>query len=220
MTIKILSNPSLETLTESQATKQLRDMLTASVPNDVKGQITIVPNVTLPGQSIRDIDLVVWGNLSNCVLPHFYKDETTESPKDLQVKDFFLVIELKNHSAEMVCCKDSHLFVNYANEIKDVTLQSEDQRFSMMYYLQQSCNVIVRVTNAIWFNLINKDELYKITSNRCYGALPNEFTFKELVNTIIEQGLKPTRDLLNDRYVLTAGIDSEELDRSIMKLFK
>lgn len=93
----------------------------------------------------------------------------------MQVKDFFLVIELKSHSAEMVCCKNSHLFANYANEIKDVTLQSEDQRFSMMIFLRQSCNVIARVTNAIWFNSINKDELFKITSNRNLGALPSEF---------------------------------------------
>lgn len=220
MKISIINESISSLTTESQAAKQLRDMLIASVPNDIKGQINIAANVSLPGQVVRDIDIVVWGNMSNCILPHFYCDETKGSKKDLQVKDFFLVIELKSHSAEMVCCEDSHLFINYANEIKDVTLQSKDQRFSMMYYLRQSCNVIVHVTNAIWFNSINKDELYKITSNRYYGALPSEFTFRDLITTIIEQGLKPTRDMLNDRYVLTAGNDSEELDRSIMKLFK
>ena len=220
MKISIINESISSLTTESQAAKQLKDMLAASVPNDIKGQIKIVANVSLPDQVVKDIDLVVWGDLSNCILPHFYTNETTKSTKDLQVKDFFLVIELKSHSAGKVCCKDSHLFVKYANEIKDVTLQSEDQRFSMMYYLQQSCNVIVRVTNAIWFNSIDKDELYKITSNRNLGALPSVFTFKDLITTIIEQGMKPTRDLFNDRYVLSAGIDSEEINANILKLFK
>lgn len=71
MKIEIQSNPSLETSAENHAAKVLKEMFAASVPNDVKGQITIFPNVCLSGQSVKDIDLVVWGNLSNCVLPHF-----------------------------------------------------------------------------------------------------------------------------------------------------
>lgn len=220
MKIKILSNPSLENTAESQAAEQLKEMLLSSVPNDIKGQINIAANVCIPVQSVRDIDLIVWGNLSNCVLPHFYCEEINGSKKDLQVKDFFLAIELKSHPTDKVYCQDSHLFVNYANEIKDVTSQSEDLRFSMMYFLRQSCNVNVRVSNAIWFNLITNAELAQITSNRNLGALPSEFSFRDLITTIIEQGMKPTRDWLNDRYVLTSGIDSEEVYSSIINVFK
>lgn len=220
MKIKILSNPSLENTVESQAAEQIKEMLLSSVPNDIKGQINIAANVCLPVQPFRDIDLVVWGNLSNCVLPHFYGEEISGSKKDLQVKDFFLVVELKSHPVDKVYCQDSHLLVNYANEIKDVTSQSEDLRFSMMHFLRQSCNVNVRVSNAIWFNLITKDELTQITSNRNLGALPSEFTFKDLISTIIEQGIKPTRDMLNDRYVLSAGVDYEEINANLLKLLK
>lgn len=219
MNISII-NESISCLTaESQAAKQLKDMLAASVPNDIIGQITMAPCITLPDQSIRDIDLVVWGHLSNCVLPPVYKDKTAESPKDLQVKDFFLVIELKSHPADKVYCQDSHLFVKYADEGKDATTQNENQRLSMQHYLKIN-NISISVSNAIWFNSISKDDLSRITSNRNLGALPNEFTFKDLITTIIGQGQKPTCDLLNDRYVLSAGIDSEEINASILKLFK
>lgn len=219
MKISIINESISSLTTESQAAKQLKDMLAASVPNDIKGQIKIVANVSLPDQVVKDIDLVVWGDLSNCILPHFYTNETTKSTKDLQVKDFFLVIELKSHPADKVYCQDSHLFVKYADEGKDATAQNENQCLSMQHYLKIN-DISISVSNAIWFNSIKKDELYKITSNRYYGALPNEFTFKDLITTIIEQGLKPTRDLLNDRYVLTAGIDSEEVNSNIINVFK
>ncbi len=219
MNISII-NESLSSLTiESQAAEQLRDMLSASIHSDIKGQITIVPNVTLRGQSVRNIDLVVWGNLSNYFIPLFYKNEIAESPKDLQVKSFFLVIELKSHPVDKVYCQDSHLFVKYADEGKDATVQNKNQRLSMLHYLKNN-DISISVSNAIWFNSITKDELSNITSKRYYGALPNEFTFKDLICTIIEQGMKPTRNTLNDRYLLSAGIDSEEINANILKLFK
>ena len=219
MEINLLTNYKYGATAEGAAAEKLKDILLKSIPNDIIGQITMAPCITLPGQSIRDIDLVVWGNLSNCILPHVYKNETEESPKVLHVKDFFLVIELKSPPADKVYCQDSHLFVKYADEGKDATAQNENQRLSMLHYLKIN-DISISVSNAIWFNSITKDELVQITSNRNLGALPSVFTFKDLITTIIEQGMKPTRDLFNDRYVLSAGIDSEEINANILKLFK
>ena len=219
MKIKLLTNYNYGATVEGAAAEKLKDILLKSIPNDIIGQITIAPNVTLPAQPVRDIDLAVWGNLSNCVLPYFYKDETAESPKDLQVNDFFLVIELKGHPADKVYCQDSHLFAKYADEGKDATVQNENQRLSMLHYLKIN-DINISVSNALWFNSIDKDELFKITSNRNLGALPSVFTFKDLITTIIGQGQKPTCDLFNDRYVLSAGIDSEKINAYILKLFK
>lgn len=220
MKVKLLTNSEYGATTENAAAEKLKDILLKSIPIDVKGQITIAPNVTLRGQSVRDIDLVVWGNLSNCVLPHLYKDETAESTKDLQVKDFFLVIELKQQPIEKLSYEGRHIWVEYGDEIKDATHQSESQRYAMKAFLQEFSHLNVFLANVIWLNSVSDEDLKKLTNGIPVGALPSYFCFKDLIEILIIQGLKPRYDKENNRYVLSSGIDSEEVNSSIINVFK
>ena len=220
MKVKLLTNCKYGATAESAAAEKLKDILLKSIPNDVKGQITIAPNVTLNGQSVRDLDLVVWGIFSNCVLPHFYTNEATKSTKNLQVKDFFLVIELKQQPIEKLSCEGGHIMVEYGDEIKDATHQSENQRYAMKIFLQKFSHLKVFVTNAIWLNSVTNDELKELTCSLHVGALPSNFGLKDLFEILITQGLKPRYDKDNNRYVLSSGIDSEEVNSSIINVFK
>ena len=218
MIIKVLSNPNLGQTSESVAAQKLSDMLSSSIPDEVEGQIIIAPNVKLLGQQIRDIDLVVWGNLSNYKLQDYYVDESGVK-KNLLIKDFFVIIDLKSHPADKVSCQDSHVLVAYSGIAKDITTAIEQQRYSMLEYLKAN-NINIIVSNAIWFDSITKDELVTIIPYRGLCALPNEFVFKDFIATIIAQGNKPVRDLESDCYVLSTCIDSEMFNRKMQNLLK
>ena len=220
--MKISINKSNTLLTpENQAAEQLRDMLAASVPEEIEGQIYIASNVKHLYNLLWliDIDILVRGEFSNCILPHYYSLEEQGPKKDLVVKDFLLAIELKSHQADRVSCKDSQIWVKYSNKTQNVTHSIDLQRDHLIFALKSEHTDVI-ASDAIWLNSVTKEELSKITSGQNVNALPNEFEFKDLIDTILAQGVKPTYDEVNDCYVLSAGISMEELDSEMTFLLQ
>ena len=62
--IKIIEN-GVQT-SESDAAIKLKQNLENSVSKEVEGEILIFTNLTLHGQSTRDVDILVAGALNNC----------------------------------------------------------------------------------------------------------------------------------------------------------
>lgn len=209
MIIKVLTNPNLGQIPESVAAQKLSEMLSSSIPDEVEGQILIAPNVKLLDQQIRDIDLVVWGNLSNYKLQDYYVDESGVK-KNLLIKDFFVIIDLKSHPADKVSCQESHVHVEYSGTAKDITTAIEQQRYSMLEYLKAN-NINIIVSNAIWFDSITNDELAVLNIGRKMMVLPNKFVFKDLIDVILCQGYKPKYDKDIDCYVLSLGVKFEDV---------
>lgn len=208
MNIELLTKPSLAQTLESQAAKIMRDYLTDSIPNEVEGQIFIVSNIKLFGQQARDVDLAVFGSLSNFKMLDYYEDDSG-SPKDILVNDFFIIIDLKSHSLDMISCKDSHVFADYSGTTKDITKSLEDLRYSIGNYLRVH-HIDIIVSNAIWFLSITKDELNGLELGHDMGVLPKSFNFKDIIDVIISQGNKPVYDRASDCYVLSSGVKKEE----------
>ena len=48
---------------EYKAGQELRSLFERSIPQEIDGEITIVSNVTLFGQEVKDIDLVIFGKI-------------------------------------------------------------------------------------------------------------------------------------------------------------
>lgn len=216
MEINILTNSIFNTTPEGVAAEKLRDMLSASIPDEVEGQIKIAPQISLPIEHVvRDIDLVVWGEFSNFKLPNYYSEREKESKKDLQVKDFFIVVEIKGHPIDSLSIQGEYLFADYSAVMKDVTLQSENQRYSMMDYLKSN-DINIYVSSAIWLRSITKEEIQSLN----IVALPDDFIFKDIVDAVIIQGMKPAYDKTHDCYVLSAGINSKELESCLMKSYQ
>ena len=93
MTINFI-NDSVSCLTaEGQAAEKLKVMLAASIPEEIEGQINIASNIKYLYINLWliNIDIVVWGEFSNCILPHYYSLEDKGPKKDLVVKDFLIL---------------------------------------------------------------------------------------------------------------------------------
>ncbi len=203
MEITIQSSYNYEAIPEGVAAKKVKDMLSASISDQIDGQIYIVPNVHINDlRTTIDVDFVIWGNLSDYKLPNYYSENDKEPKKDLLVKDFFVVMELKKHMADRISCHDSHLFVEYTAKKQDVSEHLYRQQKSMADYIEAD-GMSVYVSKAIWLSSVTKDELDKLALGHKMGTLPNKFTFKDLIDVIIADGIKPKYDADNNCYVLS-----------------
>ncbi len=212
MEINILTNSSFNTTPEGVAAEKLRDMLSASIPDGIEGEINIASNVKYLFEFLwlLNIDIAVWGEFTNCVLPNYYSSDIGKEPKkDLQVKDFFVAMDLKSHQADRVFCKDSHIFVKYSSHTEDVTDYINLQRKHLETILKSEHTSVI-ASDAIWLNSVSKEELSTKTLDQNVNALPNEFEFKDLIDVIISHGTKPQYDKDNDCYILSAGISTDE----------
>lgn len=204
MKITIHSSYNDEAIPEGVAAKNMRDMLSESISNQIDGQIHIATNVHINDiRATIDVDFVIWGNLSDYKLPNYYSENDIEPKKDLLVKDFFVVMELKKHMADRISCHDSHLFVEYTAKTQDVSEHLDRQQKSMVDYIEAD-GMSVYVSKAIWLSSVTKDELDKLALGHNMGTLPKEFIFKDLVDVIIADGIRPKYDADNNCYVLSA----------------
>jgi hypothetical protein len=218
MNIDILSSD--DKSSEYKAAKELEYMLAHSVSQDIDGQLYIASNLTLSGQRVRDIDIAIWGNLSNYILPNYYSNDESRYPKkDLEVQSFFVVIELKEKSIDYCSLDGTHIWIDYGGEFKDVTHQNENQRYAMKTYLQKFCHLNVFVSNFIWLNSVTDEELEEMANGFPVGALPSYFGLEDIIEVVINQGMKPRYDNNNKKYYLSVGEDSDKLNTITQKMF-
>lgn len=218
MTIEIVNNPNAKKTSESLAAIEIKDMLMDSTPSDIGGKLYIATNLTLCGQEVRDVDIAIWGNLSNYRLNKYYTNDIQYAKKDLVVKDFFIVIELKDKSIDDLFFDDTHIWAVYEKP-KDIIDQSEKQRYSMKRYLYSYCGLDLFVTNTLWLSSVSKSELHNLTDGIPVGALPSSFNLKDLVDIAIMQGQKPWYIKEKNCYELTMGDDANRLSSIKQKLF-
>lgn len=221
VSIKIINGSIDNSIPECAAAIKLKELLQDSLPAKSSGNINIGYSLTLCGQEVRDIDIAIWGELKDCFLPAFYTNNSQYPKKGLDVKDFCVVLELKEAPVEKVMFSNTHFFVSYNNGVKDVTIQSEKQRYSMSNYLAQICKgANIFVANAIWFKEVSETDLSRFTNGNPVGALPRTFNFPTLIKTIINQGMFPRYNSEDRCYEMSSNYDDGYLTYIKKKLFE
>lgn len=188
--VNILTHNVEDNSPEYEAAKELKDILDACFAKypQAKGDVRIGYSLTLSGQKVRDIDLLLFGEVSGCVLKSAYASPTDKSKMDVSVESFCYVIELKDHSSDKVKSEDTHLWVNYKGSWKDVSDQSEAQKYSFMKYFAKANDYTPFVCNVIWLRQIKRESLSKIlVKGNVLNALPATFTLSDLILQNISQ---------------------------------
>ena len=183
VSIKIIDN-GVKT-SESDAAIKLKQNLENSIPKDVEGEILIFTNLTLHGQSTRDVDILVAGALKNCKFPI----SNNADHKVYYVNDFCSVIELKEHESKYIVPKGTDIYVTYNNgHKKNATNQNENQKYSFIKYFERRYGYQPRTSNFLWLKSLNKSQLASIKNGQNdVGALSNEFTFSEMMQIFVSQ---------------------------------
>ena len=144
---------------ESDAAVKLKQNIESGIPQDADGDILIFSNLTLHGQSTRDVDLLVVGALKNCKFPI----NNNPDHKFYYVNDFCIVIELKEQEAQYIHPKGTDLYVTYKEgHDKNATRQNEDQKYSFISYFRRRFGYEPRTSNFVWLKSINRHQLASI----------------------------------------------------------
>lgn len=156
----------------------------------VKGRILIASSVQLFGGSVRDLDLVVLGKLEG-YMPNLTSRVRNRnnlvfgpSQNKVDVKDFCFIIELKDHDARHLSCDNFALYAEYKDTTRNVTEQSEDQKYALKNFItQNSKSKVPTIVNLIWLRQV--DDLSRIPNSENKNILPSSFRFDELLEKAI-----------------------------------
>ena len=211
VSIKILNAVTDPNSSEYAASVVLKELFKESIPDTVNGNISIAYGLTLSGQEIRDIDILIVGQLDNYTIPDYYTNNAQYAKKALTVDSFCVVVELKEHPVHRIKFHGTHVLVEYQGQLKDATEQNEKQRYSLLNYISNLCGYKPIVTNALWLKSLDKKQLCEMTKYTSVGALPSVFTFKELIDQIICQGITPYYNHDDGCYHLSYSYNGEDL---------
>lgn len=178
---------------EYKAGQELKAIFQKSFPQEIEGEITIVPNVTLFGQEVKDIDIVVFGKLGQGFKRKLkfrprYEDEYIK--KNVYFSNFCFTIELKKHSTKDIHIgRLNNILVTYNGKKHDVTYQSERQKYSLVRYFKNIDEVkkSVWVSNFIWLKNVTSKELLELTNKGEHNILPKEFGIDWLFMLLLSQ---------------------------------
>lgn len=195
VTIKVIGSPETNEYKDALALQSIFEESLIKQKN-ASGKILILSGVTLFGQPVKDIDLVVIGDLKNYSLEVNTKfryqisgtDEwKTSSERKVQRVNFYtfcFVIESKRHSEDRIIRHGQTLKVKYKSGYKDATDQSEKQGYSLKNFFEERLGYSPWITNLIWLKNISSGTIkgwFKDTVDYdSHNYLPSQFKIKYL----------------------------------------
>lgn len=197
---------------EYAAALKLKHIICSTVPNMVLGEIVLFPSATLYGQAVKDVDIMMIGDLKNYASTIGFIHEGNYSEEEVYCNNFCTTIEVKAHSASRIRKEGTNLHVYYSNTgWHNATRQSNEQKVSAMNFFKSSLGDTPYITNILWFTEVSCSELNRILTYDSIvmpsNALPSDFDFKEIIQRLAMQ--RPPR-LRSGRYTLECGFNGRD----------
>jgi hypothetical protein len=211
MTIEIkLIGP--EDCNEYKDALSIKQKFQEQLPESAVGKILIINSATLFGQEIKDIDLILIGNLNRFQLNFRVKavGENEYSSRDVYINNFCFVIETKRHRPDDICMEGLILKVLYNGKKHDVTTQSEKQKYSLIRFFEERLNVRPYICNFIWLLNLNPNSIKELTgrnSENSHNLLPANFSLKWLFQLACVQ--KPLKNIEDQLYLKFNSFSSD-----------
>lgn len=212
VSVRILNKVVDEQNNEYKAAVALKEMFEKSFQEKTNGSIHIAYGLTLCGQEVRDVDLFVFGKLDNYILPNYYANSPQYPKKPLVVDGFCIAIELKEHPFAKISLDNTHVLVEYNGSWKDATEQNEKQRYSCARYFSNAFGYDCYITNFLWLKSISPEQYKTLLYGNRIGALPAVFTFKDVIDVVIAQGMNPHFNNLDKCYHICPNSDNNYFD--------
>ncbi len=179
---------------EYSASERFQHIIEKSIPQTAIGEIMLFPSATLYGQVVKDVDIMMIGDIRNYSVDISFKHDDSFSKDEVFLKTFCTTIEVKSHSITGIRREGTNLQVYYANtRWHNATKQSNDQRISAMDFFKNTLGDHPYITNLIWFTEVSEMELNNLLTvgNQIMpsNALSAMFDFREVVQKIAYQRL-------------------------------
>lgn len=171
----------------------------------IEGEILILCNATLFGQSTKDIDLIAIGKFEKYRQKIKTKSKTKrEGASEIEtldqemrtvfINDFCFVFETKKHRATDIRLNGLTLTVKYNNKRSDVTTQSENQKYSLKGFFEDRINFSPMICNFIWLRNVSWDSIKNLLGDNTqihdkHNYLPSTFSMKFLMQLACIQSI-------------------------------
>ena len=97
--VEIILKTNNETSAEYRGAFLIKEYLRNTLPESALGKITILTNVTLLGQKVKDLDIIIIGMINNCTVDAVFADgDQSEMKNPVKVYNFCIALEVKAHS--------------------------------------------------------------------------------------------------------------------------
>lgn len=178
---------------EYQGALHLKSLFEHSLPNDAIGQITLHANATVFGQEVKDIDILMIGQLQN------YSEKLRFTQNDIEgftedkvrIQSFCTAIELKRHDVSSIYVEGTEFYVKYRDRSHSVTSQSNKQKTSVFNYFNQTIHASPYITNLIWFTEITGKDVRNLNAFMGGTMISNVFggnvTAREIMQLLVFQ---------------------------------
>lgn len=193
MSVIITVNGADKDSDEYMSAMKLKRMLKTSLDDSIIGEIILFVNAQLLGQEVKDVDILMLGQLMNYCGKYDFTDENDVLVSDnVNIASFCTTIEVKSHSTAGVRRQGTDYYVKYNQKWHCVTTQSNKQKISAMNFFLRSITLSPYITNVIWFNSISENDLNILSSDDNghiipSNVLPVEFDFTYLAQRLIWQ---------------------------------
>ena len=182
---------------EYNAALKMKCIIQNSVPDTVIGEIVLFVSATLFGQAVKDIDLMMMGNLNNyCVNAEFNASERDGALQNtvndkVDVRSFCTVIEVKRHDVSGIVRNGTDFYVKYGDRHHCVTSQSNKQKIAAKNFFEKTLSFSPFITNIIWFTQVTANDVRGLLESDG-GIIPSnvvgaDFEFIELIQLLIWQ---------------------------------
>ncbi len=208
---------------EYEAALKMRNIIKNSLPSTVNGEIVLYASATLYGQAVKDVDLMMVGNIENYSTVLEFLDEKKEVCRaPVKITSFCTTIEVKRHSISGIYLKGTDFYVRYGKDSHCVTLQSNNQKISAMNFFKKAMGISPYMTNLIWFTQVTEKELDGLLTNSGKkmpsNVLPCTFDFDYVLQLLVSQ--KPPYKVNNSYVFSSNGINCIHDDiRKALTLF-
>lgn len=177
---------------EYQAALKLKKIINESLPASVIGEIVLFASATLMGQAVKDVDLMMIGQLQNYSINVEFNDKELGMIKEnARIESFCTTIEIKRHDISGISVNGTDFYVRYGKDKHCVTLQSNNQKTSAMNFFKRVISYSPYITNVIWFTQATKNEINGLCTHNGKRMLSNvlgsDFNFKELMQILVYQ---------------------------------
>ena len=133
MSVNILVYGADKESDEYEAAVKMKEVIKNTLPDSVTGEIVLYASATLYGQAVKDVDLMMVGNLENYITTLEFVDSDKLLRKEkVEITNFCTTIEIKRHSINGIFLRGTDFYVKYGREAHCVTLQSNNQKISAM----------------------------------------------------------------------------------------
>lgn len=213
MSVNIMVYGADQSSDEYIAALKLKQIIQDSLPGSAIGEIVLFASATLMGQAVKDVDLLMIGEVQNySVNAEFHTDAEGLVKDYVAISSFCTTIEVKRHDISGIFVNGTDFYVKYGTRNHCVTTQSNKQKISAMQFFERTLMVSPYVTNVIWFTQATPSDIKKLLTNNGRtmpsNVLGSDFNFKEMMQLLIWQN--PPRKRWNN-YIFDSSYNSSSL---------